>query len=262
MEYAFLAVLFIYLTAALFYILRLVFGYAKFSAIGLRCVVLGAVVQLTVLVIHLIRLQGTVSLGYLEYFQLSSLFLAILFIVLCFSKRFYGSGPFFITLIVVFCLLSFSLHTPSMLSQLTRGSGYLLLHMVFLFLSLVVFSVSFVVAIMFLLSEWQIKQKRLKGITARFPPLQVLDHVHYRSLYTGFVLFTLVIITGAGFAKIKTGHYISADLKQVLGIVSWLFFAALLNLRAGKGLSGHRGVVLSLIGCVSIIISFILGFSR
>jgi len=178
---------------------------------------------------------------------------------LCFTKRFYGSGPFFIALIDIFCILSLTLENPYSLAATVRGSGYLSLHLVCIFLSLTVFSLALITAIMFLLTEWQIKSKKFAGIVAKFPPLAVLDDIHYKALYVGFVLFTLAIITGAGYSKVTLGQYISNDPKQILSLTSWLFFAILLNFRIKRGWQGHKGILLSFIGFTSMILLFIVG---
>lgn len=261
MHYAFISILIIYLVATLFYLMRLILGKPKLSALALRVTVVGAIAQLIVLVTHFIISPQSFNFTYLEYFQISSLLLAGTFIGLCFSKKFYGSGPFFITLIDVFCILSLSLENPYGIAASVRGSGYLSLHLVSIFLSLSVFSLALITAIMFLMSEWQIKHKRFEGIVAKFPSLAVLDNVHYKSLLAGFVLFTFAIITGAGYSKVVQGHYVSNDPKQILSFLCWFFFAVLLNFRVKNGWQGHKGILLSFIGFTSMILLFFVGLS-
>lgn len=261
MTFAFISVLALYLVATLLYILRLLTGYKKLSAIALRVTVLAALEQSVVLGLHFSQLPRPWILTYLEYFQLSALVLSVLFIILCFTRRFYGSGPFFITLIDVFCIMSLTLDSPNLELTHTRGFGYLSIHLTSIFLSLSIFSIAMVAAIMFLLSEWQIKHKRFEGMVARFPSLAVLDQVHYKSLLMGFAIFTLAIFTGAGYSKMTSGHYISTEPKQILSFLSWGFFAILLNFRFKKGWQGHKGIWLSLIGFANLILLFLLGLS-
>jgi ABC-type uncharacterized transport system permease subunit len=259
MFYAFITVLSLYLFATLFYLLRLIFGKPVFSALALRVTMVGALAQLGVLVFHFIQMPKPWMLTYLEYLQLSALVLAVLFIVLCFTKRFYGSGPFFIAFIDLFCIYSLTLENPFLENLPRAGSGYLSIHLICIFLSLSVFSIGLVVALMFLLSERQLKHKQFDGIVSRFPSLAVLDSIHYKSLYVGFVLFTFAIITGAGYSKMMTGHYLANDSKQFVSIACWIFFAVLLNFRVRQGWQGHKGVLLSLVGFVGMVFLFILG---
>lgn len=259
MHIAFFSVLVLYLIATLFYLLRLITAKTTLSAIGLRMVLLAMLMQAIVLFIHYVMSPHPLRFTYLEYFQLSALFLAIVFSLLCFTKKYYGSGPFFIILIDVFCIFSLTLENRYSVASSMPGYGYLLIHLICIFLSLSVFSLGLVTAIMFLLSERQIKLKRFEGIVAKFPSLAILDETHYRALYAGFVLFTFVIITGAGYSKIKTGHYLGSDLKQIVSILSWLFFAVILNFRVRQGWLGHKGILLSFVGLISMMFLFIVG---
>lgn len=249
----------LYVSAALFYFLRLGLGKQQLSAVALRLTIIAALVQLSALTTYAMLEPKGLNWSYLEYFQLSSLLLAFIFIILCFAKKFFASGPLFITLIVLFNLLSLVLNHPFGEGAVANGSGYFILHLISIFLSLSLFSLSLITAVMFLISERQIKARKFTGIAARFPSLAVLDEVHYKSLAAGFVVFTFSIVTGAGFAKMHTGHYLSADLKQVLSLVGWLFFAVLLNMRFRKGWLGHKGIVLSVFGFAAMILTYFVG---
>lgn len=259
MQTAFIIVLGIYLVATLFYLLRLITGKTILSALGLRVSMLAVIVQFFILLFHLISLPSPLVLTYLEYFQLSAFFLATTFIILCFKKKFYGSGPFVIALVVIFCVYSLTFDSSHLTSTALSTTGYLSFHLISIFLSLSFFSLGLIVAIMFLLSEKQVRSKKIGGIIAKFPSLAVLDETHYRALYAGFVFFTFAILMGAGHSKMLTGHYLANNLTQVGSILSWLFFAMFLNLRVCQGWQGHKGILLSFIGFASMIFLFIVG---
>lgn len=259
MHAAFIIILGLYLIATLFYLLRLVTGKPVLSALGLRVTLVAAVMQFLVLVIHIFSLPRPFQLTYLEYFQFSALLLAVTFIILCFKKKFYSSGPFVIALVDIFCVYSLTFDNSILTLATLTPTGYLSFHLISIFLSLTFFSLGLIVAILFLLSERQVRSKRFEGIIAKFPPLAVLDETHYRALYAGFVFFTFAILMGAGHEKMLTGHYLTNNLLQVGSILSWLFFAVFLNLRARQGWHGHKGVLLSLIGFASMIFIFFVG---
>ncbi|OVE80526.1 hypothetical protein BVY03_06095 [bacterium K02(2017)] len=257
----FFIILIIYCVATLFYILRSTTGTHRFSALGLRTTIIAALIQLSVLISHIILKPKGLSIEYLESFQFSALIIACIFIFLCFQKRFFRSGLYFLPLIVLFCGLSLWLKTPENLLSKTQLSSYLFVHLIFIFMSLSIFSLAFVLAILFLISERRIKNKQVVELGSLFPSLQTLDKLHYQTLYVGFILFTLVIMTGAGYSKVTTGNYLSGDSKQILSMISWFIFAALLNLRVQKGWQGHRGIILSLAGFVSMIVLFVVGLT-
>lgn len=254
-------VLAVYVVATLFYLLRLIINHQKLSAIALRVTVIGLICQLGVLGWHFFLRDSRIPWSYLEYFQLTSVTLSVVFVGLCFFKRFYSAGPFFITLIDLFYVFSLSVHNPHLAAFTGHGARYLYIHLICIFLSLAIFSIALTVAIMFLLSEWQIKHKRFDGIVSRFPALSELNDIHYRTLYAGFIFFSFAILTGAGYSKMVHGHYLSNDPKQFLSFLSWCFFAILLNFRVRQGWQGHKGVLLSLAGFSGIVLSFVVGLT-
>ena len=259
MQVAFVSVLVFYLMATVFYVLRLIVGKPLLSAIGFRIVLLAAAVQSVVLAFHWHNTRDALFTTYLDAFQVSALFLAVVFIALCFAKRFYGSGPFFVTLIDVFCIVSLTHQNPYSITSTLPGFGFLYFHLASIFLSLSVFSLGLVTAIMYLIVEYQLKSKRFVGLAAKFPSLTVLEEIHDKALYFGFILFTLAIITGAGYSKIRTHHYLDDDPKQVLSVLGWLFFAVVLNFRVRRGWLGHKGVILSLVGFTGMFFLFFIG---
>lgn len=261
MHSLFVAVLGVYLVATLFYLMRLVIGHQRLSAIALRVTVFGALFQTVVLILHVIVSDKPHILTYLDFFQFSALLLADLFIVLCFTKKFYGSGPFFITLIDVFCIMSLTMENQFTIFSVPHGAPYLYVHLLTIFLALSVYSIAFITAIMFLISDNRIKNKNLEGILLKFPSLAVLEEIHFKALNIGFVIFTFVIITGTGFSKINTGHYISGDAKQILSFISWLIFAAIINFRVYRGWQGRKGILLSCVGFVAIGLAFFVGLA-
>jgi ABC-type uncharacterized transport system permease subunit len=259
MQTAFLSVLIFYLIATVFYVLRLIVGKPLFSAIGFRVVLVGVVFQLTVLMTHWYGTREALFATYLDAFQISAFLLAVVFIGLCFAKKFYGSGPFFVTLIDVFCILSLTLQNPYSITSTLPGFGFLYFHLASIFLSLSVFSLGLVVAIMYLIAEHQLKSKKFVGLAARFPSLATLEEIHHKALYFGFILFSSAIITGAGYSKIRTHHYMDDDPKQILSVLSWLFFAVILNFRVRRGWLGHKAIILSLVGFVGLFFLFFIG---
>lgn len=258
---AFSLILIVYLLAMLFYLLRLVIGEKLLGAIALRMTILGSLIQTATLAVHFLSARETWFVSWLEYFQIAALLLAIIFIALCFSRKFYAAGPLFITPIVVFCLLSLIYENPYTIDRPGPGHGYLLFHVTTTFMSLALFLVSLISAVLFLISEHQLKTKRFTGWLAKLPPLGVIEEIHDKALMVGFTIFTFSIITGAGFAKVTTGHYVSANPKQILSVLCWIFFAVYLNLRDRLGLMGHRGMLLSLAGYFGVLVLFFVGLA-
>lgn len=248
-QVAFSGVLGLYLVATALYLMRLVLGRPILSALALRVCVVAAITQFGVLVGHFATMEGPLFASYLDFYQVSALVLALTFIFLAFTKRFYAAGPLFVTVIDVLCFLSLTHDSPYAYKGIQiAGSDYLALHLILISLSLAIFAIGLISAVMFLIAEYQIKKKTFSGWMAKLPSLEVLEGVHHKALLVGFGLFTLAILAGAGFSKMATGQYIFADPKVYMSYCLWGFFALLLNLRSIRGWQGRRGVMLSLVG--------------
>lgn len=260
-ELAFGGVFLLYLTATFLYVLRFFTQKSLYSSFGLGVTFLAAFAQIIVLLAHAFYDENPYATLYLHYFQSSAFLLAFLFIILCFLKRLQVSGLFFLVVIDLLCLLSLVYQSPETMGSLHKGRAYLFIHLGMIFLSLSIFALALISGILFLLAEKQIKAKHFSGWVTKLPSLAVLEEINYKSLAMGFVLFTLAIITGAGYAKITTGHYISANSKQWLSFILWAFFAVFLNFRVKKGWRGQKGILLSIFGLIGMALLFFMGFN-
>ncbi len=76
------------------------------------------------------------------------------------------------------------------------------------------FAFSFIVSVMYLIQERQLKHKHLGAIFHRLPSLDVMDTIGYRALSIGWPLFTLGMVTGSIWAETAWGTYWSWDPKE------------------------------------------------
>lgn len=95
-------------------------------------------------------------------------------------------------------------------------------------------------ALLYLIHERRLKQKRSPGLIGSLPPLEVLDQAVHRFLITGFPLLTLGVLSGTIWAKsLETGRP-EEILRAVLGYGTWLLIATVLLLRVAAGWRGRR----------------------
>lgn len=253
------SILIAYLFATALYFARWITGKVILAKIGFRLTLFTALVQTITLALHWIN-QNQLVFVYLDYFQLSALVLAWLFLGLSVARKIFALGPLVLPTIVVLCLFSFVFENPTLMQPPVRGFGYLVFHLSAIFLSMSVFAIAFYTALGFLVSERALKLKRNSGWAARLPDLATLESIHTRAITLGFVIFTLALLTGAGYAKMTHGHYLSSDRKQILGLLVWAYFAILVNFRFSQGWRGHRGAILSLTGGFLLTVAYLVGF--
>lgn len=111
---------------------------------------------------------------------------------------------------------------------------------------------------------WLIRLIARKRIAAIFKPfvknvnLQLMDEINYRAVIIGFPLFTLgALIFAMIWAQIAWSRFWGWDPKEVWALVTWLFYAAYLHLRLGKGWQGEKSAWLAVGGFAIIMFNLV-----
>ncbi len=142
-------------------------------------------------------------------------------------------------------------------------SGALLgLHVGSTILGTAAFTVAFALAAAYLLQEREVRQKRLRGMFLRLPPLEVLDVASFRSIVLGLAPLTLGIATGI-FAGLQeaVGRGVSIlSWRHYLALAVWAIFAAVLVLRVVAGWRGRRAAIGTIVGYATAVLVLV-GYS-
>jgi len=131
------------------------------------------------------------------------------------------------------------------------------LHVTLAFLGNAVFALAFAVSIVYLVQENLLKTHRNGWMIRRLPSLEELDRLNYRCLAWGFPLLTLGILSGGVWALKVFGTFWSWEAREVLSLVTWLIYGALLQFRLTAGLRGRRAARLTIVGFGLVVISFL-----
>ncbi|HMN03210.1 MULTISPECIES: c-type cytochrome biogenesis protein CcsB [Geobacter] len=191
--------------------------------------------------------------------SLSFFGLAIAGVYLVFERKYrtiiLGS---FITPLVLLILIG-STGFPTAISPLNPvlKSRWLAIHTVMAFLGYAAFAVAFGAAIMYLIQEHFLKNKKLGALYQKLPSLDVLDEINYRCLTLGFPLLTFAIISGAIWAETAWGTYWSWDPKETWSLITWFVYAALLHGRLTTGWRGKKAAWLAIIGFFVLLFTFL-----
>ncbi|MBI4653535.1 MAG: c-type cytochrome biogenesis protein CcsB [Nitrospirae bacterium] len=159
---------------------------------------------------------------------------------------------------IVFILMLSSSIFPREIREINPilQSYWLGIHAILAFLGNASFAMAFGIGIMYLLQEWYLKSKQLKGLFKRLPNLEILDEVNYRLITLGFPLLTLAIITGVIWANTVFGKYWRWEPKEVWSLITWLIYALVLHLRLTIGWRGRKAAILSIVGFILVIFTF------
>jgi ABC-type transport system involved in cytochrome c biogenesis permease subunit len=98
---------------------------------------------------------------------------------------------------------------------------------------------------------------RLERIREFLPDAPMLDSISYTIITIAFPLMTMVIVTGAVWAKHAFGHYWQWDPKETASLICWLIYTAYLHTRISLNWSPRRVAVISIIGFASVVFTYL-----
>lgn len=166
------------------------------------------------------------------------------------------AGAFVVLLI--FCLHSYAVwFIPVELKRIIQlvpalRSNWLLIHVSFAIFSYSAFAVAAGVGLTFLAKHY-LKVKPFSSL----PSEAAIEEFMFRAVAIGFPLQTLLLITGAIWAKEAWTKAWSWDPKETWALITWLTYAAYLHVRVQRGVRGVTMAWLSLIGFVVVMFTFV-----
>jgi ABC-type uncharacterized transport system permease subunit len=190
-------------------------------------------------------LEGSVSLfGWM---------LAIAYLALQLRHREHAIGPFLIPIVIVSS--SIGLLLPAHISPATaqtRGALFAL-HVTFAILAYAAFTFSFVLSLLYLIQNRQIRKGHTGVLFARLPALAVIGRMNRTSVTIGLAVLTFAVAMGLVRAQELWGTL--ADPKIAFALVTLAVYALLLWLDR-RGWEGARVAILSILGFCVVIFSY------
>ncbi|HEY6010156.1 MAG TPA: c-type cytochrome biogenesis protein CcsB [Nitrospirota bacterium] len=179
----------------------------------------------------------------------------LVFLVMEFRFKIASLGSFMLPLVIILMAPAMILSgTIQELNPVLR-SGWLGVHTSFAVLGDAAFAFAFIVAIMYVIQERQLKSKHLGAIFHRMPSLDIMDTLGYKALTFGWPLYTIGMITGSIWANSAWGTYWSWDPKETWSLITWVIYLVLLHLRT-IGWRGRKMAFLSIVGFLFVLVSF------
>ena len=136
---------------------------------------------------------------------------------------------------------------------------WLVAHIVPTFFGYAAFAIAFIASIMYITQQKQLRSKMGGSLLIHLPSLEGLDRLIWMTLSFGFPLITLGLVFG--FVWIRSSNLLGEnwffDPKVVFGIVAWLVYAALLHIRMFASFHGKKVAILTIVGFVIIIFTFV-----
>ena len=246
-----------YLFSSLGYLLHIIFANRRAEGIALSLFVAGLLLHTGLLGMRSYDHGYPFIAGEADLYYSASWVLAVLVLILRVRYRFSGSGAFFAPLTLLLFIIAMVRHGSYRLAGDALIDPWILIHLLFMSLAFAVFTVSFLVGSIFLMQESRLKSRHPGRALDWFPPLQTMDLIHYKALTIGFLLLSVGILAGAVLSKLTEGRFFTSGPRQVASLLMWFLYAVFLNVRIRAGWRGRRGIVLSLIGFIGVVLLFV-----
>ncbi len=150
--------------------------------------------------------------------------------------------------------------TPSL-----QNSPWLVIHVIVAVLSMSLFAISAVVAILQLFQHARENRVQageqprfalLDRVLERLPSAKRLEQIAFQTTAVGFVMWTFTLIFGAIWANYAWGRYWNWDPKETWTFIIWVVYAAYLHARATVGFRGKPAAYFCIAGFVCVIFNY------
>lgn len=101
-----------------------------------------------------------------------------------------------------------------------------------------------------------LRERGQGGLYEKLPAPVALDDLGYRFVVGGFLMYGMMIVSGAFWANQVKGNFWAWDPVEVWSLVSWLIYGIYLHLRITFGWRGRRLAIYSLAAVAVMIISY------
>jgi cytochrome c-type biogenesis protein CcsB len=252
----FQAAMVVYLIAAVGYIIYIVNpGLKRAAKASFLAAFAGFILHLGYFVVRWAESGRIPITSFFEAANFLGMGIMIVFLIMELRFRIPSLGSFMLPLVIILMLPALMVSGSIKELNPVLKSGWLGVHTSFAVLGDAAFAFAFIVSVMYLIQEHQLKARHLGAIFHRLPSLDIMDTIGYKALTFGWPLFTLGMITGSIWANTAWGTYWSWDPKETSSLITWVIYLALLHLRT-IGWRGRKMAFLSIVGFAFVLVSF------
>ncbi len=213
-------------------------------------------------------IQAVYLLGYLvtnKYLPISSVSDLLYFLSFLIGSIFYGFsmykknvkefGAIYSPIIVFLIALSLPFYQPS---EQPHSNIWFYAHIIFSILAFAFIVVSASVAVIYILTERNLKKKKLKSfLVSKFSSsLNTLQDIEYRSNIMIFIFLSLALISSSIWSSVYLGKHWLWDEKQIMLSVLWIFYGFLLQVMILKHEQKKKVSYLTILGSILAVIAF------
>lgn len=135
-------------------------------------------------------------------------------------------------------------------------SRILTLHIFLNFVAYGAFALSFVLGLLYLGQELQLKKKKITFLYYLLPGLETLEHLTDIMVRVGFPLLTLGIALGSIYAKEAWDSFWNWNPKETWSLLTWFVYAIFIYFRHVRAWRGKKAVLLVLVGFAAVLVNY------
>lgn len=246
-----------YALAAIYFSIKFFFKREKVRYVGFLFLFIGVFTHALTVLLTGLEYHRFPAATFSEAFSLLTLLAISLFVVIAHKSEMDAAAVILLPITIAALLLNIFKNGSerAVIDPVLRG-GWIYIHIPLMILSVAALSISFLMAVMYLIQEKQLKSKHPAFFYYRLPSLEVCEELSYRSLWFGFFLLTFGILTGMIWSKYLRGVYWSWDYKEIWSVITWILYAVLIHGRTLSAWRGRKAAYLAIVGFVFILFAF------
>ena len=166
---------------------------------------------------------------------------------------------FLIPIVTALSIWALTFDGGNLLITVSLQSFWLIAHIIPIFIGYAAFTISFSLSIMYLTQQRQLKHKLFGPLFSKLPSLEGIDNLMWKTISFGFPLLTLGLVFGTFWIRTQNvlGEMWYLDYKVILGLATWLIYAALLHMRLIASFHGTKIACLTIAGFCLVLFTFI-----
>lgn len=166
---------------------------------------------------------------------------------------------FLIPIVTALSIWALTFNGGNLLVTVSLQNFWLVAHIIPIFIGYAAFTISFSLSVMYLTQQRQLKLKLFGPLFSKLPSLEGIDNLMWKTISFGFPLLTLGLVFGTFWVKTQNilGDMWYLDYKVVLGLATWLTYAALLHMRLVASFHGTKIACLTIAGFCLVLFTFI-----
>ncbi|SES64201.1 cytochrome c-type biogenesis protein CcsB [Natronincola peptidivorans] len=252
--HSFVATLVFYSLSMVCYFIFFMLRNEKFSSYGSLLVKVGILFHTIALSSRTVMASRLPLANQYEFATSFAWGIAISFVGFEWKYRFKALGTF-VTPIILLVGFYAALQTRDIRPLMPAlQSNWITIHVSTAIFSYGAFAIACGISIMFLIRD---RFQEDGFIKEYIPNFEILDMISYRAIALGFIMLTVVIISGAIWAEKAWGRYWQWDPKETWSFITWIIYAIYLHVRLSKGWKNKKAAWFAILGFIAILFTYI-----